>query len=228
MRSKADVGVLKRLILLIISMLIFAVILFVSYGGIDWVMGWVYMAIVAFSTSITTFKMDKGLFDERIGKKAGMKKWDIPLAAFIGRFGPVALLIVAGLDKRHGWSLEIPLSIKISALLIFIFGLYIVYRAVIVNRFFSAVVRIQEDRGHSVVSSGPYRYVRHPGYTGVILYIGASAIVLESLWALIPAGLILIVTVVRTFLEDRTLVSELEGYLDYTGRVRHRLIPFVW
>lgn len=228
MKTRANVGVFKRVILFIISMFVFAAILFFSYGGVDWIMGWVYMAIIAVSTGILTLTMDQGLFDERIGRKTGAKKWDIPLAAFIGRFGPVALLIVAGLDKRYGWSLEIPVSVKIIALLVFIFGLYVVYRAVIVNRFFSAVVRIQEDRGHSVVSSGPYRYVRHPGYTGVILYIGASAIVLESLWALIPAGLILIVTVIRTFLEDRTLVSELEGYADYTERVRYRLIPLIW
>ncbi len=228
MKLKADFGVFKRVILFIISMLVFAAILFVSYGGVDWIMGWVYMAIIAVSTGILTLKMDQGLFDERIGRKTGAKKWDIPLAAFIGRFGPVALLIVAGLDKRYGWSLEIPISVKIVALVVFIFGLYIVYRAVIVNRFFSAVVRIQEDRGHSVVSSGPYRYVRHPGYIGVILYSVSAAIVLESLWALIPAGLILIVTVIRTGLEDRTLVSELEGYADYAGRVRYRLIPFIW
>ena len=228
MRSKADVGVLKRLILLIISMLIFASILFFSYGGIDWVMGWVYMAIIAVFTGVLTLTMDQGLFDERIGKKTGVKKWDIPLAAFIGRFGPVALIIVAGLDKRFGWSPEIPISIKIVALVVFIFGLFVVYRAIIVNKFFSAVIRIHEDRGHSVISSGPYRYVRHPGYTGVILYMISTAIVLESLWALIPAGLILIVTVIRTVLEDRTLVSELEGYSDYAGRVRYRLIPFVW
>jgi protein-S-isoprenylcysteine O-methyltransferase Ste14 len=97
-----------------------------------------------------------------------------------------------------------------------------------VNKFFSAVIRIQEDRGHSVVSSGPYRYVRHPGYTGVILYMVSTAIVLESLWALIPAGLILIVTIVRTVLEDRTLRAELDGYSDYAGRVHYRLIPLVW
>lgn len=228
MKLKADVDVFKRVILFIISMFVFAAILFVSYGGVDWIMGWVYMAIIAVSTGILTLKMDQGLFDERIGRKTGVKKWDIPLAAFIGRFGPIALLIVAGLDKRFGWSLEVPVSVKIIALVVFIFGLYIVYRAVIVNKFFSAVVRIQEDRGHSVISSGPYRYVRHPGYIGVILYILSTAIVLESLWALIPAGLILIVTVIRTFLEDRTLVSELEGYAEYTERVRYRLIPFVW
>ena len=228
MRSKADVGVLKRLVLLTIHMLVLGVILFVSYGGINWVMGWVYMAIVVISTAITTFKMDKGLFAERVGRKTRAKRWDLPLAAFIGRFGPIFLLIVAGLDKRYGWSPEIPISIKIVALVVFIFGLFVVYRAIIVNKFFSAVIRIQEDRGHSVISSGPYRYVRHPGYTGVILYMISTAIVLESLWALIPAGLILIVTVIRTVLEDRTLVSELEGYSDYAGRVRYRLIPFVW
>jgi protein-S-isoprenylcysteine O-methyltransferase Ste14 len=191
-------------------------------------MGWVYLAIIAVSMGTLTLKMDQGLFDERIGIKKGVKKWDMFFAAFIGRYGPVALLIVAGLDKRFGWSPGIPLSIMIIALVAFIFGLYIVYRAMMVNKFFSAVVRIQDDRGHSVVSSGPYRYVRHPGYTGLIMYMVSTAIVLESLWALIPAGLIVVATIIRTVLEDRTLISELEGYADYAGRVRYRLIPFVW
>jgi protein-S-isoprenylcysteine O-methyltransferase Ste14 len=97
-----------------------------------------------------------------------------------------------------------------------------------VNRFYSRFVRIQTERGHAVISDGPYRYLRHPGYLGQILFSLASALALGSLWALIPGSLFALLLVVRTGLEDRTLLEELEGYRDYRQRVRHRLIPYLW
>ena len=100
--------------------------------------------------------------------------------------------------------------------------------AVASNRFFSAVVRIQKERSHSVVTSGPYRFVRHPGYAGGIFFNPALPVMLGSIWALIPAGIVVIATVVRTALEDRILRNELEGYVDYARRVKHRLLPGIW
>ena len=100
--------------------------------------------------------------------------------------------------------------------------------AIAANPFFSTAVRIQNDRSHTLVDEGPYRYVRHPGYAGMLVYSLAAPIALGSLWALVPAGLVVCVIVVRTLLEDRTLRAELEGYEAYTGRVRYRLIPRFW
>jgi protein-S-isoprenylcysteine O-methyltransferase Ste14 len=100
--------------------------------------------------------------------------------------------------------------------------------ATAVNRFYGRFVRIQRERGHVVISDGPYRYVRHPGYLGQIVFSVASALALGSLWALIPGGLFAVLLVVRTALEDRTLQAELEGYEAYTRRVRHRLVPRIW
>jgi protein-S-isoprenylcysteine O-methyltransferase Ste14 len=97
-----------------------------------------------------------------------------------------------------------------------------------VNRFFSGVVRIQKDRGHTVVADGPYRYVRHPAYaTGIISNL-ATAVALGSLWAIVPAFLNVCIAIVRTALEDATLQDELEGYRDYSQKVRYRLLPGVW
>ena len=96
------------------------------------------------------------------------------------------------------------------------------------NRFFSSVVRIQKDRGHTVVTGGPYQFVRHPGYVGGILSALGTALLLGSWWAFVPTGLLVCVIVVRTALEDRTLQAELEGYRDYAGRVRYRLLPGIW
>jgi protein-S-isoprenylcysteine O-methyltransferase Ste14 len=96
------------------------------------------------------------------------------------------------------------------------------------NAFFSEAVRIQEERGHTVVTDGPYRYVRHPGYVGAILALFATPLLLGSLWALIPAGLATIGYVVRTALEDKTLQEELDGYTEYAQQTRYRLLPGVW
>ena len=98
----------------------------------------------------------------------------------------------------------------------------------VANAFFVATVRIQTDRNQMVISSGPYRYVRHPGYAGTILLHLAMPFMLNSLWALIPAGLIVLVLIVRTALEDKTLHDELLGYKEYAARVRYRLLPGVW
>jgi protein-S-isoprenylcysteine O-methyltransferase Ste14 len=96
------------------------------------------------------------------------------------------------------------------------------------NRFFSTAVRIQDDRGQTVAQGGPYRYVRHPGYVGFILAGASTALLLGSLWALVPSAISGALLVVRTALEDRTLCAELDGYEEYSRRVRHRLVPGIW
>lgn len=96
------------------------------------------------------------------------------------------------------------------------------------NKFFSGTVRIQKERGHTVVTTGAYRFVRHPGYLGFIIFSIATPLLLDSLWALIPAGLTATVVIIRTALEDQTLLDELNGYKEYTSQVRYRLLPRVW
>lgn len=96
------------------------------------------------------------------------------------------------------------------------------------NPYFYATVRVQEERGHQTITSGPYQYVRHPGYVGAILWIISAPLVLGSWWALIPGGLTAALLIVRTALEDRSLQAELTGYAEYAGRVRYRLLPGVW
>jgi protein-S-isoprenylcysteine O-methyltransferase Ste14 len=118
--------------------------------------------------------------------------------------------------------------LHITAFVITALGYSLGTWATLVNRFFSAVVRIQRDRGHTVVSSGPYRLIRHPGYAGAVVTSLATPLLLGSLWALIPAVLAVCTLIIRTALEDRTLQEELEGYHDYTARVRYRLLPGVW
>jgi protein-S-isoprenylcysteine O-methyltransferase Ste14 len=137
-------------------------------------------------------------------------------------------LIVAGLDVRFGWSPELALAIRLAALVLWLQGDVFSKWAAVSNRFYSRLVRIQEDRGHTVVTDGPYRTVRHPGYAGALLVGLATPIALGSLWALVPAVLLGLLLVIRTALEDRTLHAELSGYAAYAQQTRYRLVPLIW
>jgi protein-S-isoprenylcysteine O-methyltransferase Ste14 len=149
----------------------------------------------------------------------------MPLVAI---YGPLVTLVVAGLDRRWGWRPEVPwVWALIGAALLVLASAFAAY-AMLTNRFFSAVVRIQRERGHTVVTAGPYRWVRHPGYAGGVACHLAMPILLGSLWALIPGVLTAGLTVLRTALEDRTLRAELPGYSEYARRTRYRLLPGVW
>jgi protein-S-isoprenylcysteine O-methyltransferase Ste14 len=160
-------------------------------------------------------------------RKEGTKAWDTVLLGIVG-LTTIAKYILAGLDFHFGWTAQMPLALQLAALIIAVLGYALGTWAMAANAFFSMVVRIQEDRGHTVATGGPYRYVRHPSYTGTIAFELATPIMLGSLWALIPGGLAALLFVVRTALEDRTLHEELPGYAEYAARVRYRLMPGVW
>lgn len=153
--------------------------------------------------------------------------WDKWLVSLLGMIG-VVLPTVIGLDIRFGWSAGFSLPAKIIALIVIIAGYLLESYALIENRFFSGTVRIQSDRGHHVVTTGPYRWIRHPGYAGGIISIVAMPIFLDSYWALLPSLIYVIIMVIRTRLEDKTLQDELPGYHDYTCQVRYRLLPGIW
>jgi protein-S-isoprenylcysteine O-methyltransferase Ste14 len=136
--------------------------------------------------------------------------------------------LIAGLEARFFGSHAFSLLFEVAALVVVLAGYALGAYALIENRYFSGMVRIQVERGHQVVSSGPYRWMRHPGYAGALLAYLATPLLLDSRWAFLPAALITIVLIIRTGLEDRTLQEELAGYRDYARRVRYRLLPGVW
>jgi protein-S-isoprenylcysteine O-methyltransferase Ste14 len=138
------------------------------------------------------------------------------------------LVIVAGLDHRFGWSPAFPVWLNVLGLILIALGYGFAVWALVENRFFYSVVCIQMDRGHEVCDSGPYRIVRHPGYAGNILPLPGIVLALSSVWTIIPAVAALIIAIIRTALEDRTLQEELPGYRDYAQQVRYRLIPGVY
>jgi protein-S-isoprenylcysteine O-methyltransferase Ste14 len=209
---------------------VMAIALFWSAGRIDWWPAWAALAVmlawvVATGTVILLFNPD--LLGERLGPRKGAKSWDTAILSVVGIF-QLARYIVAGLDLRYSWTGDFPLALQIIALIVCTLGYALVVWATASNAFFSQIVRIQPERGHTVASGGPYRYVRHPAYIGAILYELAVPILLASWWALLLSAFNAALLILRTLLEDRMLQAELPGYADYTRRVPFRLLPGLW
>ena len=205
-------------------------ILLACGGDIRWWQAWVYSLLIltaGIAGRVCAERRHPGLMAERIHPlgASDVKVWDKVLAPLMALSVSFPLVIVAGLDHRFGWSPVFPLWLNITGILLIAFGYAFGAWALAENRFFSSMVRIQTDRGHVVCDSGPYRIVRHPGYAGNLLAMPGVVLALDSAWTLIPVGLALVVTVIRTALEDRTLQEELPGYREYASRVRYRLFP---
>ncbi len=218
---------------LVVTYLLIPLSLLVCAGTLAWWQAWVFTLLVlatGIGGRLLAERQHPGLLAERVrwGRAPGVKPWDRVLATLMAASVGFPLVIVAGLDHRLGWSPEFPVWTSVLGLTLIAVGYALAVWALVENRFFSGVVRIQKDRGHSVCDSGPYRIVRHPGYAGNILPLAGIVLGLGSVWALIPAAVALIITVVRTVLEDRTLRDELPGYQDYTRVVRYRLIPGIF
>jgi len=219
---------------LIMIYLLIPLILLIIAGDSGWWQAWVF-SLMLFAVGIGgrmwAERRHPGLLAERnanFEKAAGVKSWDKVLAPLMGLSVSFPLVIVAGLDHRFGWSPVFPAWLNLLGLILIAMGYAFVAWALAENRFFSGMVRIQSDRGHVVCDSGPYRIVRHPGYAGNILPLPGIVLALSSFWTLIPAALALIIAVIRTALEDRTLQEELPGYRDYARRVRYRLFHGIY
>jgi protein-S-isoprenylcysteine O-methyltransferase Ste14 len=223
---------IRWLLQTLIFTLIFGMSLFFSSGRWDWVMAWAYLGLFILTQLIIgLFLVPKNpeLVAERTQLKASPEaQWDRPLVGTATVFGPVAMLVLAGLDLRLGWTSQVPEPVQLSALGIAALGSLLTIWAMVSNRFFYGRARIEKERGHRVESTGPYQAVRHPGYAGAILFNLAVPFLLNSLWAFIPAAVIVLVLIIRTALEDRMLIEGLEGYQEYSQRVRHRLLPGIW
>jgi protein-S-isoprenylcysteine O-methyltransferase Ste14 len=215
------------------TILVLMAVLFLAAGKLDWWEAWAYviqtLVVLIFSRALLIRK-NPDLAQERAhaGSRANVKPWDRILMPFMAIVLPLTSWVVCGLDERFGWSPDLPDGVQLIGLALIFAGSMLGTWALITNRFFSSLVRIQNDRGHTVVSSGPYRFVRHPGYAGNVLAWMASPVLFASYWAAIPAALAIIVTVARTSLEDRALQAELPGYAAYTHAVRRRLVPGIW
>jgi protein-S-isoprenylcysteine O-methyltransferase Ste14 len=218
---------------LVVVYLSIPLVLLVCGGDFGWWQAWVYSLLIVaagIGGRIWAERRHPGLTAERQNteKIKSAKAWDKVLAPLMALSVGFPLVIVAGLDHRRGWSPVFPLWLIVLGFILISLGYAFAAWALVENRFFSSTVRIQTDRGHGVCDSGPYRIVRHPGYAGNILPLLGIVLSLGSVWTLIPAAVALVIAVIRTALEDRTLQEELPGYQEYTRRVRYRLFPGVY
>lgn len=228
--SATVAGVLARLGQIVFVLLLQAAILFLSAGTIRWIWAWVFLGISVLCivvNSIFLMRTDARVVAER-GRPKETKKWDRVVSGFWSLAQYLLLPCVAGLDMRFEWTGITGFGWNTFGIILYSGGLALFSWAMLANAFFSTAARIQSDRGQIVCRTGPYRYVRHPGYLGVIAQSVGTALLLGSVWALIPAIAAAALIAVRTNLEDRMLRTELAGYSEYTEQVKYRLVPGVW
>jgi len=228
--ARLRAGMLKRIRQVLIQNLIIGLALFLPAGTLRWPGAWAYMAVSVISIAINfviLLRVNPEVIAERAQVRKETKGWDRKVTT-VGLLVTLAMYIVAGLDWRFGWSPAVPLWLWLAGLVLFILGGALSSWAMISNPYFAPTVSIQKDRGHTAVTGGPYRYVRHPGYCGWIISNLAAPLFLAALWAYIPAVVVAAGYVLRTALEDRTLLAELDGYQAYASRVHYRLAPGLW
>jgi protein-S-isoprenylcysteine O-methyltransferase Ste14 len=214
----------------VIGMLLFFTVIFISAGCINYWQGLVYVFIglVMFVLSFTVLRLDFDLMKERSKPGDGVKKWDKWILG-LSFLVMISMYIIAGLDSgRFHWSPDFHWSIIVSGILLTVSGQLLFLIAQKQNKFFSSTVRIQTDRGHTVCEDGLYKIVRHPAYLGSVIQTIGFPLLFSSLWSIIPVCILIIILFTRTYLEDKTLKNELQGYSDYTRKTRYRLVPFLW
>jgi protein-S-isoprenylcysteine O-methyltransferase Ste14 len=209
---------------------VLAGLLFVTAGTVDWINGWIFLGVFIAATLVCLVvlrRVNPLIFRARSRFQPGTQIWDLRLLSLML---PAALAIIplAALDVvRFRWS-HLPTWAIVGGYAIFLAGYALGGWAQAVNEFFEPGVRIQSERHHRVIDTGPYAWIRHPGYVSGMLVFAGAAVSLGSLWALIPALLASLVLVIRTAWEDQLLRAELAGYQDYARRIRWRLVPGLW
>lgn len=209
---------------------LFLILLFISAGRINYWQGliYVFISLVMFSISYTVLRIDPELLKERSTPGEGTKKWD-KLLLGLSFIPTIAMYIIAGLDSgRFHWSSSFHWSLYILGIILIIIGQLMFLIAQKQNKFFSSTVRIQTEREHTVCDTGLYRIIRHPAYLGIIIQSIGFPLLLGSLWSIIPMVFIVIIFLIRTHLEDNTLIIELNGYYEYSQKVHFKIIPYVW
>lgn len=223
---------LKKVLLMLFFIVVVPFLPLLISGNWRWWEAWTYalIGILGFVLSrALAARRHPDLLSERARflQHEDAKAWDKILSPLVG-LGGALIPLAAGLDMRLGGALPFSLTVRLLALGTILAGYVLASYALITNRFFSGMVRVQTDRGHRVVSSGPYRWLRHPGYSGALLSYLATPVFLQSWWSFLPVLFIAIVLVIRTRLEDHTLQAELPGYREYARQVVFRLLPGVW
>jgi len=229
-RSNLAKGIAMRVGAIAVTLAVQAVILFGGAGRLNWPWAWAYFGISLVTVLINgtiMLRTSPETIAER-GRPRETRNWDKIVSGIGGLAMYLVLPLVAGLDVRFGWTRALSVAWHLAGAVGLTVGFGLAAWAMISNAYFSTAVRIQSERGHTVCRSGPYRYVRHPGYVGFALLSLGVPLLLGSWWALIPGVTGVVLMIIRTAFEDRMLQAELLGYRDYTQEVRYRLVPGIW
>jgi protein-S-isoprenylcysteine O-methyltransferase Ste14 len=213
-----------------IGSLVFFAVIFVSAGRLNYWQGLIYVAIglIMVILNYTILRIDSELLKERSGPGAGTKNWDKAILG-LSFLVTISMYIIAGLDSgRFHWSPDFHWSLYLAGIVLTATGQLLFLIAQKQNKFFSSTVRIQTDREHVVCETGLYKIVRHPAYLGSIIQAVGFPLLFGSLWSIIPVCILIILFIVRTNLEDRTLKNELKGYPEYSVKTRYKIIPYLW
>ncbi len=222
--------VLKNIIRFAGFLVLLGIFIFVPAGTLSYWQGWVFLA--AFGFALAFFMLygmlrDPNMLKERSQKAKNVKHWDTVILNIYTVF-LVIMVVLAPLDGgRFHWS-HVPVWVNMLGLGLMIPSFALLMWVTVTNTYLSRYVRIQDDRGNQVVTSGPYRFVRHPMYASNILFFPSIPLLLGSWWALIPAVIIMGLFTLRTYLEDKTLQAELPGYKEYAMKTRYRMVPGIW
>lgn len=233
-QNTSTFSVLFKAILRFVFLAMFmAVVLFLCAGHLDWWEGWAYIGqglvgIIISRGLLIARNPDTAMERAQAGQKENVQSWDRILMPLTALYLPIISWVVIGLDERFGWTPDLPDYIQIIALVFLFLGTMLGTWAMLENRFFSSHARIQTERGQHVISSGPYRFVRHPGYAGGVISWIAAPVLFSSYWAALVSLLAIAANVLRTFKEDKMLQEELPGYKEYAQKVRYRLVPGIW
>ncbi len=199
-------------------------------GRPAWSSAWLLTALCAavFAVNVTFLvRVNPAVLTARLSVPRAVRGADRVLTSLMA-LGYLGTLVIPALDLRRGWSAPAPWPTAAAGVALFLAGDGLMTWAMAVNPFFEPIVRIQQERGHHVISGGPYAFVRHPGYVGGALFMLSQPLLLGSRWGLLPAALAVIAMLGRTVMEDRVLQRELPGYAEYAARVRWRLVPGLW
>ncbi|WP_294344076.1 isoprenylcysteine carboxylmethyltransferase family protein [Prosthecochloris sp.] len=224
------IGIVRRFIQILVLFGILSAVLLFSSGHTDWLWAWVFIGIYIGSTvfnSIALLKRRPEIIAERSMTQIE-HGWEKLIGGLWALLYFLAVQLIAGLDMRYGWSADIPLNVHIVGVICFFTGTGLFSWALLENAFFTTASRIQKERGQTVCMSGPYQYIRHPGYLGAIIQSFAAPMLLGSFWALIPGFLSALLMIVRTKMEDKMLRQELIGYEAYAERTKYRVFPGIW
>lgn len=225
--------VMRRfLVRTVLYLIVIGGILFGAAGTLAWPQAWIYLALttaLSFGGGLWLGRHDPGLLAERLGSliQRDQRGWDklfmsLMLALWIGW-----LVLIAFDAKRYHWS-DVPVALQVLGFVLLCLGSYLVGLTFKENSYAAPVVKIQKERGHRVVTTGPYAYVRHPMYAGALPILVGAPLLLGSWWGLAASfGLVLLIAM-RAVLEERMLKTELDGYADYAASVRYRLVPHLW